>query len=120
VKEVIEGKIVVLVDDSIVRGTTMKEIVRLVKDAGAREVHVRITSPPVKAPCFYGVDMPTFKELIANNKTVEETGKYLGSDSLAYLSLDGLKKAVGVPICSSCLTGKYHTEYVQKLAEEAK
>ena len=120
VREVIEGKIVVLVDDSIVRGTTMKEIVRLVKDAGAKEVHVRITSPPVKAPCFYGVDIPTFKELIANNKTVEETEKYLGSDSLAYLSLGGLKKAIGIPICDSCLTGKYHSGYVQKLAEGAK
>lgn len=120
VKEIVEGKTVVLVDDSIVRGTTMREIVGLIKDAGAKEVHVRITSPPIKAPCFYGVDIPTFKELIANNKTVEETGKYLGADSLAYLSLEGLKKAVGLPICDACLTGKYHTEYVRKLAEAAK
>lgn len=120
VKEVIEDKIVVLVDDSIVRGTTMKEIVQLVRGAGAKEAHVRITSPPVKAPCFYGVDIPTFKELIANKKNVEETGKYIDADSLAYLSLDGLKKAIGIPICDACLTGNYHTEYVKKLAEEAK
>lgn len=120
VREVIEGKSIVLVDDSIVRGTTMKEIVGLVKSAGAKEVHVRITSPPVKAPCFYGVDIPTFKELIANNKSIEEIRDYIDADSLAYLSLGGLKKAVGIPICDSCLTGKYHTEYVQKLAEGAK
>lgn len=120
VKEIVEGKRVVLIDDSIVRGTTMREIVGLVRGAGATEVHVRITSPPIKAPCFYGVDMPTFKELIANNKTVEETGKYLGADSLAYLSLEGLKKAIGIPVCDACLTGKYHTEYVRKLAEGSK
>jgi len=120
VKELVADKIVVLIDDSIVRGTTMKEIVGLLKDAGAKEVHVRITSPPIKAPCFYGVDIPTFKELIANKKSVEEIGKFLGADSLAYLSLDGLKKSLGVPICDACLTGNYHTDYVKKLAEEAK
>jgi len=119
-KEVIEGKRIILIDDSIVRGTTMKEIVRMARDAGAAEVHVRITSPPVRAPCFYGVDIPTFKELIAYEKDVEDVGKYIGADSLAYLSLDGLKKAIEVPVCDSCLTGKYHTEYVQKLAEDAK
>ncbi len=120
VKEIVGGKRVVLIDDSIVRGTTMKEIVRLLKDAGAVEVHVRITSPPIKAPCFYGVDIPTFKELIANNKSIDEIKEYLGADSLSYLSIEGLKRAIGLPVCDSCLTGKYHTEYVQKLAEEAK
>lgn len=119
-KEVIEGKRIVLIDDSIVRGTTMKEIVQMARGAGATEVHVRITSPPVRAPCFYGVDIPTFKELVAYDKRVEDVERYIGADSLAYLSLDGLKKAIGVPVCDSCLTGKYHTAYVQKLAEEAK
>jgi len=120
VKEIVGGKRIVLIDDSIVRGTTMREIVRLLKDAGAAEVHVRITSPPIKAPCFYGVDIPTFKELIANNKSVDEIREYIGADSLAYLSIEGLKKAIGLPICESCLTGKYHTRHVQRLAEEAK
>lgn len=120
VKDVIADKSIVLIDDSIVRGTTMKEIVQLIRDAGAKEVHVRITSPPIKAPCFYGVDIPTFKELIANNKSIEHIKEFIGADSLAYLSLDGLKRAVGIPICDACLTGKYHTEYVRKLAEAAK
>lgn len=120
VKEIVGGKKVVLIDDSIVRGTTMKEIVGLVRDAGAEEVHVRITSPPIRAPCFYGVDIPTFKELIANNKKIDEIRDFIGADSLAYLSLEGLKKAIGIPICDACLTGNYHTDYVKKLAEAAK
>ena len=120
VKEVVADKSVVLIDDSIVRGTTMKEIVQLVRDAGAKEVHVRITSPPIKAPCFYGVDIPTFKELIADNKGVDQIKEFIGADSLAYLSLDGLKKAIGIPICDACLTGNYHTDYVKKLAGVAK
>jgi len=120
VREIINQKSVVLVDDSIVRGTTLKEIVALVKSAGAKEVHLRITCPPVKAPCFYGVDMSTYSELIANKKTVEEIRQFLGADSLAYVSLDGLHKAVGLPICTGCLTGEYHSEFVTKLAENAK
>lgn len=120
VRDVVNDKSVVLIDDSIVRGTTMKEIVQLIRDAGAKEVHVRITSPPIKAPCFYGVDIPTFKELIANNKSIEEIKEFIGADSLAYLSLDGLKNAIGIPVCDACLTGNYHTEYVKKLAEAAK
>ena len=120
VKDIVADKSVVLIDDSIVRGTTMKEIVQLIRDAGAKEVHVRITSPPIKAPCFYGVDIPTFKELIANNKSIEQIKEFIGADSLAYLSLDGLKTAIGIPICDACLTGNYHTEYVKKLAEAVK
>ncbi|HID72882.1 TPA: amidophosphoribosyltransferase [Candidatus Micrarchaeota archaeon] len=120
VKEVVGGKRVVLVDDSIVRGTTLREIVALVRSAGAKEVHLRITSPPIKAPCFYGVDMSTFKELIANNKTVEQTAEYLGADSLGYLSIGGLKEAIGVPICTGCLNEEYHTDFVRKLAESRK
>ncbi len=117
VKEVVGGKSVVLVDDSIVRGTTLKEIVRLVKKAGAKEVHLRITCPPIKAPCFYGVDMSTYNELIANKKTTDEIREYLEADSLEYLSIGGLGKALGVPICTACLDESYLTPYVKRLAE---
>jgi len=120
VRDVVADRKVVIIDDSIVRGTTMKEIVQLIRGAGAKEVHVRITSPPIKAPCFYGVDIPTFSELIANKKSVEQIKEFIGADGLAYLSLEGLKKATGVPICDACLTGNYHTDYVKKLAEGAK
>ncbi len=114
------GKRVVLIDDSIVRGTTLKEIVALVRDAGAKEVHVRITCPPLKAPCFYGVDMKSYAELIANRKTVSEVGRFLGVDSLGYLSLEGLKKAIGLPICTGCLDEDYITPVARKLARERK
>ncbi|MFA6530207.1 MAG: amidophosphoribosyltransferase [Candidatus Micrarchaeia archaeon] len=120
VRGLLEGKRVVLIDDSIVRGTTLREIVALVKNAGAKEVHLRITSPPIKMPCFYGVDMPTYKELIANNKSIEETREFMGADSLGHLSIDGLKKAIGLPICSGCLDGGYPTEYAKKMAEMKK
>ncbi|NYZ73608.1 amidophosphoribosyltransferase [Candidatus Micrarchaeota archaeon] len=120
VREIIRGKSVALVDDSIVRGTTLKEIVALVRKAGAKEVHLRITCPPVKAPCFYGVDMSTYKELIADDKSVDAIGKFLGADTLAYISMDGLKKAIGLPLCTACLGGEYHTDYVRKLAEKAR
>ena len=117
---VVAGKRVVLIDDSIVRGTTMQEIVRMVRGAGAKEIHLRITCPPIKAPCFYGVDMPTYKELIAHEKTVEETRKFLGADSLGYVSIEGLKKVLGNNICTACLNEEYHSEYVKKMAKEAK
>ncbi len=119
-KSVISGKSVVLIDDSIVRGTTLKEIVKLVRKTGAKEVHLRITCPPLKAPCFYGVDMPTYKELIANKKSVEETKEYLNVDSLSYLSNEGLKKAIGIPICDGCLSEEYHSDYIRNLAKEEK
>jgi amidophosphoribosyltransferase len=117
---VVDGKSVVLIDDSIVRGTTLREIVALVKNFGAREVHLRITCPPLKAPCFYGVDMSTYSELIANKKTVEEIRGYLGADSLNYLTLEGLKKAIGLPLCTACLSEEYHTDFVKRLALAAK
>jgi len=110
VKRVVNGKRVVLIDDSIVRGTTMKEIVSLIRSAGAKEVHVRITSPPVKYPCFYGVDIPTYTELIANR--VDDTNgikDYIGADSLEYLTVENLKKAIDLPVCTGCLDGKYPT-----------
>jgi amidophosphoribosyltransferase len=120
VRGVMEGKSVVLVDDSIVRGTTLKEIVALVRGAGAREIHLRITCPPVKAPCFYGVDMSTYSELIANKKSVEEIRRFLGADSLSYLSIEGLKEAIGLPLCTGCLNEDYHTNYVRKMAAGVK
>lgn len=108
VREVIEGKSVVLVDDSIVRGTTMKRIVAMLRKAGAREVHVRIASPPIRHPCYMGVDIPTRHELIAAFGSVEKVRKAIGADSLAYLSVEGLKRAVGrKDLCLACLTGEY-------------
>ena len=113
VRSLLEGKRVVLIDDSIVRGTTSKKIVRMVRGAGATEVHMRISCPPTISPCFYGVDTPRKKELIAANNTVEEIRKYIGADSLSYLSLEGLKKACHdgekTTYCTACYTGNYPT-----------
>jgi amidophosphoribosyltransferase len=110
VVENLEGRRVVVVDDSIVRGTTTPRIVKLLREAGAKEVHLRITSPPIKHPCYLGVDMATYEELIAANFTVEEIRKRTGADSLGYLSLDGLLAATGrdrSEMCLGCLTGNY-------------
>ncbi|HVZ61084.1 MAG TPA: amidophosphoribosyltransferase [Terriglobales bacterium] len=116
VRSVIEGKRLILIDDSIVRGTTSKKLVRLLRSAGAKEVHMRISCPPTISPCYYGVDTPDKAQLIAANKTVEEIRSYLGADSLAYLSLEGLKKAAGegqtTMYCSACYTGQYPTNLV--------
>ena len=95
VRSILEGKRVVLVDDSIVRGTTSRKIVRMVRAAGAKEVHVRISCPPTISPCFYGVDTPRRSELIAATHTLEEIRDYLDADSVGYLSLEGLMSAVG-------------------------
>ena len=108
--EMIEGKRVVVVDDSIVRGTTSRKIVKMIRSAGAREVHVRISSPPIQWPCFYGIDTPTRKELIGASHEAEEIRRYLGADTLGYLSLDGMLKATGVEpgnFCHACFTGNY-------------
>lgn len=110
-KRVIIGKRVVIVDDSIVRGTTMKKIVELLKKNGAREVHIRICSPPVRWPCFFGVDTPYRKDLIAAKKKVTEIKKFIGADSLKYLSLKNLIKASRQKtedVCTACFSGKYH------------
>jgi amidophosphoribosyltransferase len=115
VRYLIEGKRVILVDDSIVRGTTSRKIVRMVRQAGAREVHMRISCPPTKSPCFYGVDTPTKRELIAANNTVEEIRRFIDADSLGYLSLSGLREAVDDQrheYCYACYTGDYPTELV--------
>src|SRR5271165_3939622 len=117
VRHVIQGKRVVLIDDSIVRGTTSRKIVRMVRDAGAKEVHMRISCPPTISPCYYGVDTPSKNQLIAANKSVDEIREYIGADSLAYLSLEGLKKAAGesdtVKYCTACYTGKYPTPLLE-------
>jgi amidophosphoribosyltransferase len=116
VRSLIVGKRVVLVDDSIVRGTTSRKLVRLVREAGAKEVHMRISCPPTISPCYYGVDTPTREELIASSNTPEQIRKYLGADSLGYLSLAGLRRAVDDTegdFCTSCYTGVYPTDLVQ-------
>ena len=109
VKEILKGRRVVLIDDSIVRGTTSKKIVEMVRSAGASEVHFRISSPPTVAPCLYGIDTPTYEELIANNKSIEEIRNYTTADSLQYLSLEGLLDSVGArdDFCSACFDKVY-------------
>jgi amidophosphoribosyltransferase len=116
VRSLLEGKRVVLIDDSIVRGTTSRKIVRMIRNAGAKEVHMRVSCPPTISPCYYGVDTPSKNQLIAANKSVDEIRQYIRADSLAYLSLEGLKKACGegekTSYCSACYTGKYPTSIV--------
>ncbi|HEY0672022.1 MAG TPA: amidophosphoribosyltransferase [Longimicrobiales bacterium] len=109
VREVIEGKRVVVVDDSLVRGTTSRGLIALIREAGAREVHFRVASPPVVSPCYYGIDMPTREELIGANKTVEEIRAHLNVDSLGYLSREGMHDAVREygPFCDACFGGRY-------------
>jgi amidophosphoribosyltransferase len=110
VRSILDGKRVVLVDDSLVRGTTSRKIVKMVKAAGAKEVHMRISCPPTISPCFYGVDTPRRSELIAATHTLEEIQKYIGADSVGYLSLEGMLSAVGTQrtsYCTSCYTGQY-------------
>ncbi|MBU9710701.1 amidophosphoribosyltransferase [Evansella tamaricis] len=117
VRGVVEGKRVVMIDDSIVRGTTSRRIVRLLKEAGATEVHVRISSPPIKNSCFYGIDTSTKGELIASEKSVQQICDEIGADSLEFLSVEGLMKGIGRPDneenhgqCLACFTGQYPTE----------
>ena len=116
VRRMLEGQRIVLVDDSIVRGTTSRKIVRMVREAGATEVHVRISCPPTISPCYYGVDTPRRDELIASRQSVEQIRQFLGADSLGYLSLESLRAAVedtAGKFCTSCYTGSYPTELVQ-------
>ena len=116
IRRMLEGQRVILVDDSLVRGTTSRKIVRLVRDAGATEVHVRISCPPTISPCYYGIDTPRRDELIASHNSVEEIRKFLGADSLGYLSLESMRAAVEDTegkFCTSCYTGSYPTELVQ-------
>ncbi len=122
IRGLIEGKRVILVDDSIVRGTTSRKIVRMVREAGAREVHVRISCPPTISPCYYGVDTPTREELIASSNSPEEIRNFLGADSLGYISLPALRQAVDDTegkFCTSCYTGVYPTDLVQLEVRES-
>lgn len=110
IKELIEGKIIVVIDDSIVRGTTSKQIVRMLRDAGAKEVHMRVSSPPTTDPCFYGIDTPDKSHLINASKSVDEVRKFIGADSLAYLTIESLLASCGNDknsYCLSCFDGKY-------------
>ena len=111
VREVVDGKRVVMVDDSLVRGTTCRGLVSMIREAGAKEIHIRISSPPIRFPCFYGIDMPTKEELLASKRSVDEIRDYLGVDSIGYLSLEGLIKSVEEfgPYCDACFTGNYPT-----------
>jgi amidophosphoribosyltransferase len=112
VREVLEGKKVVVVDDSIVRGTTSKALVQLIRQAGAREVHIRVASPPITGPCYYGIDTPTKNELIASNHEIDEIRRHLGVDTLGYLSLEGMLRAAGDTqgeFCHACFSGDYPT-----------
>jgi amidophosphoribosyltransferase len=114
VREVLEGKRVVVVDDSLVRGTTSKSLVKFIREAGATEVHFRIASPPIRFPCFYGIDMPTKGELIGGRLSVDEIRRALGVDSLGYLSLEGMEGAVAEkgPFCNACFSGDYRAPLV--------
>jgi amidophosphoribosyltransferase len=111
VRSIVDGKRVVVVDDSLVRGTTSRKIVKMLRAAGAKEIHLRISAPPTTNPCFYGIDTPTRSELVAASHSVEEINKYVTSDTLAYLSHEGMMQAVGSETgkgyCSACFTGKY-------------
>lgn len=108
VKELIKGKRIIVVDDSIVRGTTSKKIVKMLRDAGASEIHMRISSPPTMYPCYYGIDTPRRKELISNTHSEEEVRKYIGADSLGFISWEGMQKVLnGQNFCNACFSGKY-------------
>jgi amidophosphoribosyltransferase len=110
VKEVINNKRIVVIEDSIVRGTTSRIRMKNLREAGAKEVHMRVSCPPHKYPCYYGIDFPTRQELIASSHSIEEIGKFIGVDSLGYLSLEGMIKAMPFPrdmFCLSCFDGKY-------------
>jgi amidophosphoribosyltransferase len=122
IRGLIEDQRVILVDDSIVRGTTSRKIVRMLREVGAKEIHVRISCPPTISPCYYGVDTPTREELIASSNTPEEICKFLGADSLGYVSLPALRRAVSDTqgkFCTSCYTGNYPTDLVQLEVREA-
>ncbi len=113
IPDAIRGKRLVVIDDSIVRGTTTRQIVQALREAGASEVHTRITCPPIQWPCFYGIDMPTRNELVASDLSVEEIRQFVGGDSLGYLSLDGMVAATGAPrgdFCRACFDGEYPIE----------
>jgi amidophosphoribosyltransferase len=110
VKEVVAGKRIVVVDDSIVRGTTTRGKIRALREAGAKEIHMRVSCPPIRHPCFYGVDFPTKEELLANNRDLEQIKEFLEVDSVGYMSLEGLLSCASLPAdhyCTACWSGDY-------------
>jgi amidophosphoribosyltransferase len=120
-RHAIEGKRVIVVDDSIVRGNTTKALVEMLRDTGAKEVHMRISSPPVKWPCFFGIDTDTREQLIGANKTIDEIRAHVGADSLGYLSMEGMVRATGMPpeaFCLACFNGTYPLDVSENLAKE--
>jgi amidophosphoribosyltransferase len=120
IKSELEGKRIVLVDDSIVRGTTSRALVNVLRHAGAKEIHLRVGCPPIISPCYYGIAMATRKELIASDKNVDEIKKILGVDSLGYLSLESLVKCIGIKkgeLCIGCLTCQYPTPLPKNIDE---
>jgi amidophosphoribosyltransferase len=120
VKDMLKGKRLVVVDDSVVRGTTSRKIVKMLRAAGAAEVHMRISSPPTGWPCYYGIDTPTRQELIASSHSVEEIARYVTADSLGYLSLDGMYAALGeerTRYCDACFTGEYLLEFPRQKSQ---
>ncbi|MCQ2085601.1 MAG: amidophosphoribosyltransferase [archaeon] len=113
IRSAVNGKRILIIDDSIVRGTTLKKLVSMLRDAGAKEVHVRVGSPPIIAPCFYGIDMKNREQFIANKHTVEEIREIIGADSLGYISIEGVVEAIGKPasdLCLACVNAKYPTK----------
>jgi amidophosphoribosyltransferase len=124
---VVKGKRVVLVDDSLVRGTTSKKIVQLIRDAGAKEVHMLIACPPTISPCFYGVDTPDKKDLVASHLSIEKIRQMIGADTLAYISIDGLYRAItktkrnneNPQYCDACFTDQYPIRLTDKVGEAA-
>ena len=124
VREVIEGKRVIVVDDSLVRGTTARKIVKMIRNAGAREIHVRLSSPPTSFPCYYGIDTPSRKELISSSHTIDEIARYITANSIGYLSREGMLSAAGVPegastkrFCDACFSGEYPVKFPRLKAD---
>jgi len=109
----IKGREILIIDDSIVRGTTSRKIVEMLRKAGASKVHFGVSCPPIKKPCYYGIDMSTEEELIASNKSIEEIKNYINADSLIYQNIDDLKKAIGLRVCTGCLNGNYPTDILE-------
>jgi len=108
--DLLKGRIIYLVDDSLVRGNTLKAVLQKLREIEVRKIHLRITSPPVISQCYFGIDIPTRRELIADDKTVEEIRDKLGVESLKYLDKEKMKKIFGIPICTSCFDGEYNTK----------
>ncbi|MBU0533883.1 MAG: amidophosphoribosyltransferase [Candidatus Omnitrophica bacterium] len=121
IKDVLKGKRIVIIEDSIVRGTTSRIRVKTLREAGAKEIHMRVSCPPLISPCFYGIDFPTKKELIASNRTIESIKDFIGLDSLKYLSLEGMLKSMLLPkeeFCTACFTGNYPTKLSKKVSKK--